>query len=128
MTSSSLIAPPRSADAPGTQPLESHLPDFGERLAGLPPLLSVVPQAGPALSFYVGFGFVLLLLLVPPITLVVTLMAVALVVTAALAALVVVAGAILRAPFLLVRSLRGHSLRQFSLPVRHVRNLSARRV
>jgi hypothetical protein len=128
MTTSTLIEPPRSADALGTQPRESHLPDFGERVAGLPPLLSIVPQAGPALFVYVGFGVVLLLLLVPPITLLATLMGVALVVTAALAAVVLVAVAILRAPFLLVRFLRGHSLRQFSLPVPLVRKLIARRV
>jgi hypothetical protein len=128
MTTTALIEPPRSADALGTQPRESHLPDFGERLAGLPPLLSIVPQAGPPLFVYLGFGVVLLLLLVPPITLLATLAAVALVVAAALTALVVVAGAILRAPFLLVRFLRGHPLRQFSLPVPHVRKLNARRV
>ena len=128
MTTSTLIEPPRSADAPGRQPRESHLPDFADRVVGVPPLLSVVPQAGPALFVYVGFGLVLLLLLVPPIALLATLMGVALVMAAALAALVVVADAILRAPFMLVRFLRGHSLRQFSLPVRHVRNLSARRV
>ena len=127
MTNSSLIAPPRSADALGTQPPESHLPDSGERLGGLPPLLSVVPQAGPALFFYVGFGVVLLLLLVPPITLVATLMVVALVLAAALAALVVVAGAILRAPFLLVRFLRGRSLRHVSVPVPHLRSVKVRR-
>jgi hypothetical protein len=128
MTTSTLIEPPRSADALGTQSRESHLPDFGERVAGLPPLLSIVPQAGPALFVYVGFGVVLLLLLVPPITLLATLMGVALVVAAALAAVVVVAVAIIRAPFLLVRFLRGHSLRQFSLPVPLVRKLIARRV
>jgi hypothetical protein len=71
---------------------------------------------------------VLLLLLVPPITLLATLMAVALVAVAALAVLVLVIGAIVRAPFLLVRSLRGHPLRQISLPVPHARKLSPRRV
>ena len=128
MTTTALTEPPRSADALGTQPRESHLPDFGERLAGLPPLLSIVPQAGPPLFVYVGFGVVLLLLLVPPITLLATLAGVALVAAAALTALVVVAGAILRAPFLLVRFLRGHPLRGVSLPVLPVRKLNARRV
>jgi hypothetical protein len=128
MTTTPLIEPLKSDDALGTQPHESHLPDFGERLVGLPPLLSVVPQAGPALSAYVGFGIVLLLLLVPPITLLATLMGVALVVAAALTALVVLAGAILRAPFLLVRFFRGHPVRQVSVPVPHVRKLNARRV
>jgi hypothetical protein len=47
---------------------------------------------------------------------------------AALAVLVVVAAAILRAPFLLVRFLRGHSLRQFSVPVPRLRSVKVRRV
>jgi hypothetical protein len=128
MTNSSLIEPPASDDAPDTQPAVSHLPDHGEPLCELSPLLGFVPVAGPPAFVLASFGVVLLLLLVPPITLVATLMGVALVVAAALATLVVVAGAILRAPFLLVRYLRGHSLRQFSPPVPHVRKLNARRV
>ena len=76
----------------------------------------------------VGFGVVLLLLLVPPLTLVATLMAVALVVAAALVALVALAGAILAAPFLLVRRLRGHRLPHFSLPVPRVHKVKVRRV
>ena len=128
MSTTALIEPLSSADAPGTHRRASHLSDYDEPLAGLPPLLSIVPQAGPPLFVYVGFGVVLLLLLVPPFALLATLVGVALVVAAALTALLVVAGAILRAPFLLVRFLRGHPLRQFSLPVPHVRNLHARRV
>jgi hypothetical protein len=124
MTTTALIAPPASADAPDTRSRASELLVSGD----LPPLLSIVPCAGPPVFAYMGFGVVLLLLFVPPITLVATLMGVALVVTAALAALIVVAGAILRAPFLLVRFLRGHQLRRPSLPVPHVRKLNARRV
>jgi hypothetical protein len=124
MTTTALIEPPRRADALGAQPHVSQLLVSGD----LPPLLSVVPQAGPAVFVYVGFGLVLLLLLVPPLALLATLMGVALVVAAALAALVVVVGAIVRAPFLLVRFLRGHPLRQLSLPVPHARKLSPRRV
>ena len=115
MTSTSLIGPPASADAPSGEPLAE-------------PLLGVVPTAGPAVFVYVGFGVVLLLLLVPPITLLATLMAVALVVAAAVAALVVLAGAILEVPFLLVRVLRGHPLGHFSLPVLYIRKLKPRRV
>lgn len=126
MNSTTLIEPLGGADAPGNR--ESVLPDFGERVAGLPPLLSIVPQAGPPLFVYTGFGVVLLLLLVPPITLVATLMAAAFVVVTAMTALVVVAVAIVRAPFLLVRLVREHPLGQFSLPVLHVRKLRARRV
>jgi hypothetical protein len=128
MTTTTFTEPPKSAAALGTPPRESRVPDAGDRLVGLPPLLSVVPQAGPSLFVYLGFGVVLLLLLVPPITLVATLMAVAVVVAAALATLVVVAGAILRAPFLLVRFVRGHPVRRFSLAVPHARELNPRRV
>jgi hypothetical protein len=128
MTPTALIEPPRSTDALGTKPRESLLPDFGERVAGLPPLLSIVPQAGPPLFAYVAFGVVLLLLLVPPITLLATLVGVALIVAAALTALIVVAGAILRASLMVVRLLRGHPLGHFSLPVLHTRKLRARRV
>jgi hypothetical protein len=111
MTSTTLIEPPS-----------------GEPLVDLPPLLSIVPTAGPAAFVYVGFGAVLLLLLVPPITLLATLAAVALVVATAVAALVVLIGAILEAPFLLVRVLRGHPLGHVSLPVLHIRKLKPRRV
>lgn len=86
-------APKIAHDAP-------HLPDSGE----LPPLLDLVPVAGPPAFVLVGFGAVLLLLLVPPLALLATLVAVALVVAATLVAL----GAILAAPFLLVHRFRGH--------------------
>jgi hypothetical protein len=128
MTTTALIEAPRSADALGNQARESLVPDAGERLAGLPPLLSVVPQAGPAVFVYVGFGFVLLLLLVPPITLVVTLMGVMLLGAAALVALVTLVAAALAAPFLLVRRLHAHPPRPFSLPVPRLRELKVRRV
>ena len=124
MTATALIEPPASDNAPDTKPSASHELDS----AGLPPLLSVVPVAGPAVSVYVGFGVVLLLLLVPPLALFATLMGVALVVAAALVVLVALAVAIFRAPFLLVRFLRGHRLGHFSLPVPHMRNVTVRRV
>jgi hypothetical protein len=128
MTTTALIAAPASDHAPRSAPSAQPLVDPGGLLAGLPPLLSVVPQAGPPVFAYVGFGVVLLLLLVPPLTLLATLVAVALVVAAALAALVVLAVAILQAPFLLGRFLREHRPGPFSLPVPHVRKLKARRV
>jgi hypothetical protein len=126
MTATALTEPPASDDAPDTQPSASHLLD--QLQAGLPPLLSVVPQAGPPVYVYAGFGVVLLLLLVPPLTLLATVVGVALVMAAALVALGVLAVAIVEAPFLLVRFLRGHRLRHFSLPVPHLRKLKARRV
>ena len=71
-------------------------------LPGVPPLLDLVPQAGPPVFVYAGFGVVLLLLLV--------------------------AGAVLVAPVLLVRGLRGHRPHRFSLPVPRVHRVKVRRV
>lgn len=124
MTATALIEPPASDNAPDSKPSASHELDS----AGLPPLLSVVPVAGPAVSVYVGFAVVLLLLLVPPLALLATLMGVALVVAAAVVVPVALAVAIFRAPFLLVRFLRGHRPPHFSLPVPHMRDMTVRRV
>ena len=101
--------------------------DSGDRQAGLPPLLSLVPVAGSDVFVYSAFGVVLGLLLVPPFTVLATLVAVALVVAAVVAGLVALAAAILRAPFPLVRRLRRHPLRPFSLPVAPVRKVKVRR-
>jgi hypothetical protein len=120
MTTTALIAPPASDDARDL--------DSGDVLAGLPPLLSLVPVAGPDLFAYAAFGVVLLLLLVPPFTLLATLAVVTLVAAAALAALVVLTAAILKAPFLLVRLVRDHRPAHFSLPVPHLGHVRARRV
>jgi hypothetical protein len=128
MTATALIQPPASDDAPDTLPAASHLPDHRESFSALSPLLGFVPVAGPPAFVVVGFGVVLLLLLVPPIALVATLMGVALVVAAALTVLVAVAGAILRAPFLLIRVLRGRPLGHFSLSVPQIRKVKVRRV
>jgi hypothetical protein len=99
--------------------------DTDDLLAGLPPLLTRVPVAGPPVWVLVGFGGVLLLLLVPPLTLVVTLMAVALLGALAVVALVALAVSIVAAPFLLIRRVRELRLPRVSLapPVFvHVRN------
>jgi len=100
------------------QPSLEDIPqDADELLAGLPPLLSRVPTAGPPIWVIVGFGGVLLLLLVPPFTLVITLMGVALLMVLTLAALVALIGAVVATPFLLVRRARSHRLPHLSLPV-----------
>jgi hypothetical protein len=100
------------------QPSPEDFPqDADDLLAGLPPLLTRVPTAGPPIWVIVAFGGVLLLLLVPPFTLVITLMAVTLLAVLALAALVVLIGGIVAAPFVLVRRLREHRLPRFSLSV-----------
>jgi hypothetical protein len=128
MTATAPIEPSACDGAAARQSGLSVFLDSGELLAGLPPLLSLVPVAGPDVLAYVGFGVVLLLLLVPPITLLATLIAVAVVVAAALAVLAVLALAIFRAPFLLVRLIRGHRLGDFSMPVPRVHHVKARRV
>lgn len=125
MTASALIEPPVSDHAPDSRPAASPRLDAGQLLAGLPPLLSVVPVAGPAVFAYVAFGLVLLLLLVPPLALLATLAGVALVAAAALAALGAIVVAIVEAPFLLARRLRGH---RFSVTMPQARNLKVRRV
>lgn len=103
-------------------------PAAGESFAERPPLLSVVPVAGPDVFVYVAFGSTLLLLLVPPLPLLATLAAVALVVAAALVALVVLVVAIVKASFLLVHFVRGHRPRRGSLPLPQLRRVEARRV
>jgi hypothetical protein len=104
------------------------LPEADEPAAGIPPLLSLVPQAGPPVSAALGFGAALLLLLVPPITLVVTLTVVVFLAAVALVTVVVLAGAILAVPVVLVRRLRGHPLPHVSLPVPHFGSVKVRRV
>jgi hypothetical protein len=103
-------------------------PDFDELLAERPPLLSVVPVAGPPVFVFAGFGVVLLLLLVPPLTLLATLVGVALLAAAAVVALVVLIGAMVAAPFVLVHRLREHPLPHLSLPVSSLGKLKVRRV
>jgi hypothetical protein len=124
MTTTALIGQRARGEAPGARASGPHVPDSSD----LPPLLSVVPQAGPAVFAYVAFGVVLLLLLVPPLTLLATLVGVALIVAAALVVLAMLAGAVLAAPILLVRRLREHPLGHLSLQVPHVRRLKVRRV
>ena len=109
-----------------TQPGPLNDPD--DLLAGLPPLLSRVPIAGPPIWVFVGFGGVLLLLLVPPLALVVTLMGAVLLVATAVAVLLALTGAIVAAPFLLVHHLREHGLPHVSLPLPRLHPVKPRRV
>jgi hypothetical protein len=103
-------------------------PDSAELLSVIPPLFELVPQAGPPLYVYMGFGVVVLLLLVPPFALLATLAVVALVVITALVMLIALTAAIIKAPFALARFLRAHRLPRPSLPVLHVRKVKVRRV
>ena len=128
MAATALIEPPASDVAPDSAPSAQHLLHPGRLLAGLPPLLSVVPVAGPAAFVYVGFGGVLLLLLVPPLTLLATVVGVMLLAATAVVVLVALVVAIVAAPFRFVRLVRERRPRHFSLPVAHVRKLKVRRV
>jgi hypothetical protein len=116
MTTTALIEAPEQLHEPGGP------------LAGLPPLLGLVPQAGPPIFVYAGFGAALLLLLVPPFALLATLIGVALVMATALAMIAAVAGAIVAAPMLLVRRLRHRGLRQYSLPIPRFDPVRVRRI
>ena len=128
MTTAALTEPPASAGALGTRARAPDVLDAREPLGGLPPLLSLVPQAGPPVFVYLGLGVVLLLLLVPPLALLATLMGVALVVASALVALVVLAVAILEAPLQLVRLLHAHRPRRLFVPVVRMPHAKVRRV
>jgi len=123
MTASTLIEPPASDHAPGRA---SHLPAPREPLGELPPLLGFVPVAGPPAFVLVGFGAVLLLLLVPPLTLLATVVALALVVATALVVVVALVVAILDAPFRVVRFVRGHRP-HFSPSIPELRKVKVRR-
>jgi hypothetical protein len=114
--------------SPTTSTPLGPLDDFDDLLAGLPPLLTRVPSAGPPVWVLVGFGGVLLLLLVPPLALVATLMAVTLVVALALVVLIALTGAIVAAPFLLVRRVRERGLPHVSVPVPRFHPVKPRRI
>jgi hypothetical protein len=112
MTTTELIGPPRThvsaepwSDARRNAPSAASAdPTFGEMLDETLPLIEVVPVYGPPVVVLVGPWVLLSLLLVGPCALVFTFVLL-LVAAAALAALI---GAILAAPYLLVRHLRGY--------------------
>jgi hypothetical protein len=109
MTSTAHIEAPASYDAPVA------LHDSDEPLAGLPPLLTRVPVAGPPVWAIVAFGLMLLFLLVPPFALVVTLMGAFFLIVLAVGAVLALIGAILVSPFVIARHLRELRLPRFRL-------------
>jgi hypothetical protein len=111
---------------PHSAPRESG--DSAELLGVAPPLFELVPQAGPPLYVYLGFGVVLLLLLVPPFALLATLALVMLVAATALVVLIALAVALVRAPFVIARFAREHRLPRLSLPVAGFGKVGVRRV
>jgi hypothetical protein len=90
---------------PTTEPLiptASRPPTLGEELAEIDPLIGTVFVAGPPVLVLWAGTVLFALMLAGPFALLVTLV----VVFAAAAALVALAGAILAAPYLLIRHLR----------------------
>jgi hypothetical protein len=112
MTTTELIRPPRTHVPPepwsdaqrNASPAASADLPFGEIFDETLPLIEVVPVYGPPVVLLVGPWLLFSLLLVGPFALVFTFV-VLLVVAAAFAAVI---GAILAAPYLLVRHLRGY--------------------
>jgi hypothetical protein len=93
MTTTELVTPPQAPE-----------PTAGETLDETLPLVGAVPVYGPPVVFLVGPWLLLALMLAGPFALLVTFV----VLFAAAAALVGLIGAILAAPYLLVRHLRGY--------------------
>jgi hypothetical protein len=122
MTTTAHIEAPASYDAPVT------LHDSDELLAGLPPLLTRVPVAGPPVWAMVGFGLMLLFLLVPPFALVVTLMGAVFLALLAVVAVLTLVGAILVSPFVVARHLRELRLPRVSLSVPRVHHVTTKGV
>jgi hypothetical protein len=115
-------------DAPASSSAAVSLHDSDELLAGLPPLLTRVPVAGPPVWAIVAFGLMLLFLLVPPFALVVTLMGAVFFVALAVVAVLTLVGVLLSAPFVLARRLRDYRLPRVSLAMPHLHNVTTKGV
>lgn len=112
MTTTKEIRPPRAprptepwGDARrNARPAASANPTFGEALDETLPLIGVVPVYGPPIVLLAGPWLLIALMLAGPFAVLFTLV----VLLVAACALVGLIGAILAAPSLLVRQLRGH--------------------
>jgi hypothetical protein len=112
MTTTELITPPRApsppepwSDAPrNARPATSAYPTFGEMLDETVPLIGVIPVAGPPVVLVAGPWLLFGLMLAGPFAVLFTLV----VLFVAVAAVVGLIGAILAAPYLLVRHVRGY--------------------
>ena len=112
MTTTELIRSPRAASPTqpwgdarrDTRPAASANPTFGETLDETLPLIDLVPVHGPPIVLLLGPWLLFALMLAGPFALLFTV--VALLVTAR--ALIGLIGAILAAPYLLLRQLLGH--------------------
>jgi hypothetical protein len=108
MTTTEPITPPRAASPPepwsDARTAASAYPTLREELDETLPLVGAVAVYGPPVVVLAGPWLLLALMLAGPFALLVTLV----VLLVAAAAIVGLIGAILAAPYLLVRQLRGH--------------------
>jgi hypothetical protein len=119
MTTTELITPPRASSPPepwsdarrNARPAASAYPTSGEVVDETLPLVGAIPVYGPPVVLVAGPWVLLALMVAGPFALLFTL--VLLVVAAA--ALVGLIGAILAAPYLLVRRLRGYRAARVSM-------------
>jgi hypothetical protein len=112
MTTIELITPPRALSPPepwrdarhDAHPASSASSTLGEIVDETLPLIGAVPVYGPPVIIVAGPWLLLSLMLVGPFALLATLV----VLLVAAAAIVGLVGAVLAAPYLLVRHLRGY--------------------
>jgi hypothetical protein len=101
MSTTTLTTPPEPSAV-------DQLPSFGDMLRAILPLIGVVAVAGPPVVFLAGPLVLFALMLTGPFVLAMTLVLAAAAAVVAVAALVALAGAIVAAPYRLVRHLRAH--------------------
>jgi hypothetical protein len=112
MTTTELITPPRAPSPPErwsdghrtADPAASAEPTFGELIGETLPLVAALPLYGPPVVLLAGPWLLLVLMLAAPFAVLFTFV----VLLGAAAAVLGLIGAILAAPYLLVRHLRGH--------------------
>jgi hypothetical protein len=108
-------AAPRSVAVHSGSPAASKHPTSGEMLAEVVPLICAIPGAAPPPVIFLAAPWLLLaLMLSGPFAFLVTLVVVMVVAATVLAAITAAILAILAAPYLLVRRLRGHRARRAS--------------
>lgn len=102
------------------RPSETEPPTFREILFETLPLIDVVPEAGPPVSFLAVPYLIFVVMLIGPFALLVTMV----ILFVAATALVALACAIVATPYLLVRRHRGHRATHASHPPQRARMTS----
>ena len=117
MSTTELITPPRAPSPPepgsGAHSAASADPTLGEMVVETAGLVGVVPGYGPPVALVAAPWLLLSLMLAGPFAVLVTLV----VLLFAMAALVALIGAILAAPYLVFRHLRGYRAPRASMRV-----------